>query len=169
MEQNLNNLDTKEKFIRFYKENKIKLLILFLILLILFFSFFSLGVYKDKKNSSISNKYIQAGLLLASNDKEASRKIYEDIIMSKNKFYSVLALNVILERDLEINKEKVLEYFKIVEKINKSKNQRDLILFKKSLYLIKYSNLEQGTEILNKLIENNSNLKSLAQEILNNK
>ena len=141
MEQNLNNLDTQNKTLNFLKENKKKLLILLSILLIFFFSYFAYDVYKDKKNSVISKKYIQAGLLFTSNNKEESRKIYEEIILSKNKFYSILALNTILEKNLETRKEKVLEYFKIVEKSNKSSDQKDLILFKKALYLIKYSNI----------------------------
>ena len=169
MEQNLNNLDSKDKTLNFFKENKKKLLILLSILLTFSFSYFAYDVYKDEKNSLISQKYIQAGLLFTSNNKEESRKIYEEIILSKNKFYSILALNIILEKNLETRKEKVLEYFRIVEKSNKSSNQNDLILFKKALYLIKYSSIDQGKQILNKLIKSNSNLKPLAEEILNKK
>ena len=32
--------------------------------------------------------------------KETAAKYYEEIILSKNKFYSVLALNAILEKEL---------------------------------------------------------------------
>ncbi len=80
-----------------------------------------------------------------------------------------MALNTILEKNLETRKEKVLKYFKIVEKSNETSDQKDLILFKKALYLIKYSNIDQGNQILDELIKNNSNLKPLAEEILNKK
>ena len=40
-----------------------------------------------KKMNLISEKYIQAGLYLSSNDKLKSKKIYKEIILSKNKFY----------------------------------------------------------------------------------
>ena len=70
-------------------------------------------------------------------DEEKSKNLYEEIILSKNKFYSVLALNMILEKELEENQDKVLNYFKIVENLNISKEQKDLIKFKKALFLIK--------------------------------
>ena len=61
-----------------------------------------------KKNEIISEKYIQAGLYLSSNEMKNAKKIYEEIIESKNKFYSILALNTILEKNLESNdKEKI--------------------------------------------------------------
>ena len=78
-------------------------------------------------------------MLLASDQKEESKEIFKEIIFSENKFYSVLALNTIIEKDLEKNQTKVIEYFDIVENINKSKEQNDLILFKKALYLLKIS------------------------------
>ena len=69
----------------------------------------------DKKNQFISEKYIQAGLFLNLNKNNESKEILEEIILSKNKFYSVLSLNVILEKNLENDKQKILEYFEIVE------------------------------------------------------
>ena len=55
---------------------------------------------KEKKNIKIGQKYIQAGIYLSSNQKESAKKIYEEIIFSKNKFYSILALNTIIEKNL---------------------------------------------------------------------
>ena len=49
----------------------------------------------------ISEKYIQAGLYLASKDEKKSKDLYEEVILSNNKFYSILALNTILENLLE--------------------------------------------------------------------
>ena len=43
---------------------------------------------------------------------------------------------------------------------------KDLIKFKKALYLIKTSNIKEGKEILNNLIDSNSTLKLLAQELI---
>ena len=58
-----------------------------------------------------------------------------------------MALNVILEKELEKNKEKILEYFNLVESINLTRNQKDLILFKKSLFLLKEGD-QEGEKIL---------------------
>ena len=78
-----------------------------------------------------------------------------------------MALNVILEKELEKNKENILEYFNLVESINLTRNQKDLILFKKSLFLLKEGD-QEGEKILKKLIQDNSQYKSLAEEIIQN-
>ena len=114
----------------------------------------------------MSEKFVKAGLYLSSNNREKSKDLYEEIILSKNKFYSILALNTILEKDLVTDKNKIFQYFKIVEELNKPQEQTDLVIFKKALYLIKISNIKEGNELLKKLIDENSKLKLLAEEIL---
>ena len=107
-------------------------------------------------------------MLLASDQKEESKEIFKEIILSKNKFYSVLALNTIIEKDLEKNQTKVIEYFDIVENINKSKEQNDLILFKKALYLLKISKENEAKKILEMLLNSNTGFESLVN-LLENK
>ena len=63
--------------------------------------------------------------------------------------------------------DKILEYFNLVESINLTRNQKDLILFKKSLFLLKEGD-QEGEKILKKLIQDNSQYKSLAEEIIQN-
>ena len=134
-------------------------------LLIILISAYS--IYKEK-NIKISQQFITAGILLSSQDYENSKKIYENIILSKNKFYSNLALNVMIEQKLEKNKEKLLNYFKIVESLDYSQDQKDLILFKKALFLINTQMVNEGEDILKNLIKSNSKIKSLAEEITKN-
>ena len=121
-----------------------------------------------KKNILISERYIEAGLYLASNNQENAKKIYEEIILSKNTFYSVLALNTIIEKDLIKNKERILEYFNVIEKSVSSKDQKDLIILKKAIYLIKELETKEGNNLLNNLISNNSILKPIAEELIKN-
>ena len=158
----------RDKLVLFFKSNK-KIIIFFIIIFI--FSVFSLvffDVYKNKKNDLAAEKYIYAGNLLNLNEEEKAKELYIDVLFSKNKFYSIIALNTILEKKLETNNKKILEYFDVLESMNISKEQRDILLFKKSLYLIKNSNLKEGKNILKKLIDSNSKLKSLAEEVLAN-
>ena len=75
---------------------------------------------------------------------------------------------MILEKKLETNSKKILDYFEIVEKLQNKKEQKDLIILKKSLYLIKISQIEKGNELLQKIIDSNSSLKSIAEELLEN-
>ena len=49
------------------------------------------------------------------NEEEKSKALFEDIILDKSEFYSILALNSILEKNLEKDNKKVLEYFDVLE------------------------------------------------------
>jgi hypothetical protein len=166
MEQKLDNkILLKDKLISIYNGNKNKIYSLIGILFSIFVILIILNINSQKKNKLISEKYIQAGIYLSQNNIK-SKALYEEIILSKNKFYSILALNTILEKDLELDKKKILNYFEIIEKSNKSEEQTDLILFKKALYLIKISYTKEGNKLLRDLIDKNSELKFLAEEII---
>ena len=167
MDQNLDKkIGLKAKLIIFFKDNKYKILLfLSLVILGIFISFF-LKIYYDKKNIQVSEQFIKAGLHLSSQELEESKRLYEKIIMSKNKFYSPLSLDAIVEKNLEKDQSKILNYFNIIENLDHSNEKKDLILFKKALYLIKNSKEPEGKKILNNLIENDSNIKSLAEDIL---
>ena len=167
MEQNVDNkIEFKSKLNNFYNNNKIKIYVFFCILVILVISTIYIKTNNEKKNALIAQKYIEAGLYLSSDQKEKSKNIYEEIILSKNKFYSILALYSIIEKDLITDQKKILNYFEIIEKIKKEDEQADIINFKKALYLIKSGNKDKGQLILKKLIENDSKIKSLAEEII---
>jgi hypothetical protein len=161
-----NNKEFKNKILSFYRQNKKKIYLLTIILLLIFITISFVKISQKKNNILISEKYVQAGLYLSANKNKESKALYEEIIFSKNKFYSILSLNTILEKDLVTEKSKILEYFSIVEKIKKTEEQRDVISLKKALYLIKIKNIQAGNEILKNLIKKNSKLKLLAEEIL---
>ncbi len=168
MEQEIDkNFENKNKFFSILKENKIKLISVLFIALALSSSFIFYKMNDNKKNILISEKYIQAGLLLTANENEKSKKLLEDIILSKHKFYSVLALNTILEKNLEKDENKVLNYFEVVKNLSLRQEQRDLVILKKALFLIKISKIDEGKKLLKKLIEGKSKFKSLSEEILN--
>ncbi len=167
MEQNLDkDSQIRNKFEFFFKKNKLKVITLIFSLLIIIFTFFFIKISNEKKQNLISEKYIQAGLYLANKENQNSLNLYKEIIRSKNKFYSVLSLYTIIEKNLEKDEKKIFEYFKIIEDINLSKNQKDLVQFKKALYLIDNSNFKEGEKLLNLIINSNSNYKSIAQTII---
>lgn len=165
-EKSEDKLEFKEKFISFYKSNRIKVYIFITILILSISSLMLLKFYNDKKNNLISDKFVQAGLFLANNKKSAAKQMLEEIILSKNKFYSILSLNMIIEKELITDKNKIIEYFNIVEKSISSKERKDLLNFKKALYLIKTNEIQSGNSLLKKLVENDSMFKSAAKELL---
>ena len=169
MEQSLENKPIiKNRLINFYNSNKLKIYSFIIILFISLITLIFVKNYKEKNNILLGEKYIQAGLNLTSDNVEGAKKIYQEIIMSKNKFYSILALNSIIEKNLISDKKKILEYFNILEKSISSKNQKDLLILKKALYLIKNSDVQSGENLLQELIDKNSHVKKLAEELLLN-
>ena len=167
MQQSIENkTDIKNKILNFYNLNKIKIYTLIFILLIILISAAYLKYDSKKKNDLIAEKYIQAGIYIALNKKDEAKVLYEEIILTKNKFYSILSFNTILEKKLISDKNKILDYFKTLEEIISNEDQKDLIIFKKALYLINTSDLEGGKKQLDKLRKKNSKLKSISDELI---
>ncbi len=167
MDQNLENKPNfKNKLIYLYDNHKKKIFILLLILVLILISLIFVQSKNEKKNILISEKYVKAGLYLAADKKDISKKMYEEIILSNNKFYSILALNTIIEKNLITDKNKIIEYFTLLEKSSASKDQEDLIMLKKALYKIKNSEIDNGEKLLKQLIDKNSILKPLAKELI---
>tara|TARA_E500000178_G_C16974689_1_gene732744 strand:- start:1051 stop:1560 length:510 start_codon:yes stop_codon:yes gene_type:complete len=167
MEQSLDKKpELKDEIQSFFKNNKKKIFIFISIVIAMIFALFLWKDNNHKKNILISEKYTKAQLLLSKNEREAAAKHYEEIIFSKNKFYSVLALNAILEKELIKDKKKILKLFNIIENLSYKEANIDLIHFKKALYLLKDSKSDDANELLKELIEKDSSLKIIAQEIL---
>ena len=167
MEDNLEQkLDFKKKLINFYNLNKFKVFTFLIIITIATILFLLLKINNQKKNIEISERYVEAGIYLSSNKLEEAKNIYEEIILSKNSFYSILALNNLIEKDLIEDKDKILYYFKILEKNISKKENKDLILFKKALFLINTLDSERGNDLLKDLINENSSLKNIAEELI---
>ena len=167
MDQNLENKPKiKNKILNFYNSNKYKLFTLICISILIIITKILLDYNSSRKNNLMAEKYVRAGLYLNSNKTENAKTSYEEIVESGNEFYSILALNTIIEKELITNKDKILEYFNLLEENVSSKESRDLITFKKALYLIKFSNEAEGNALLENLSNNESNLKPLVDDIL---
>ena len=166
------NTDKKVEFIDklklFLIAQKIKI-ILFLSILVLFLIIFSImKINQERQNILMSEKFIKANIYLSSGNKEKSKEIYEEIIKSENKFYSILALNTILEKKLENSEEKIINYFEIIQDLSIPHEQKDLLILKKALYLLQISKTEEGKNLLKKLSSSNSYLKQISDQILEN-
>ena len=80
-------------------------LIAFTLTVIIFY--FSQYLQKETINSKVSEKYIKAGIYLSSKNEKKSKELLEEIILSKNKFYSPLSLNILIEKNLVEDKKKI--------------------------------------------------------------
>ena len=167
MDQNLERKqELKNKIINFYNLNKIKVFFFILILIIGVISAIFFKINSERKNILISDKYIQAGLYLSSSNDKKAKILFEEIIQSNNKFYYILAFNTILEKNLISDKKQILKYFSVLEKSVNTLDNKDLIAFKKALYSIKFFDNKTGEDLFRDLINKDSILKPLAQEVL---
>ena len=149
--------ELKENLKIFFNRNKKKIISIIILATIILVAVFILNENQDKKNLIISEKYVKAGVLLSNNDKDNAIKYFEEIIFSKNNFYSLLALNTVIEKNLISDKNKILNYFEILEEGITHKDYVDLVIFKKALFLIKNLESQKGNLLLNNLIKNDSN------------
>ena len=145
---------------------KLFILILSFIIISLFFGIYAFKYYQDNENKKISEKYIKANIYLAAKNLDKSKTTYKEIIDSNNKFYSILALNSIIENNLENDSEEILKLFNKLENIKQDKTKKNLLKLKKSLYLINISKKNEGRILLNEIIESESVWKDIAKEIL---
>ena len=162
-----NKLEFKDKLILFYRKNKLKIISLIILIFVVSSVPILINVNQKKKNILQAENYIKAGIYLSNGKEKQAVEIFEEIIKSKNKFYSILAINTILEKNLVSENKKILDYFEILETINYSDDTLDIINFKKALFYLKNSNLELGNKLLQRLIDKNSNQKNIAQEVIN--
>ena len=163
------NLEFTNKLKLFFIKQKIKIILIFFTLILISVIFFVMKIFQERENISISEKFIKANVYLSSGNKDKSKELYEEIIKSKNKFYSILALNTILEKALENNEDVIINYFDILQDLSIPPEQKDLLIFKKALYLIQISKTEEGKSLLRKLSNSGSYLKSISDQILETK
>ena len=169
MDQDIDkNLEFTNKLKLFFIKQKIKIILIFFAFILISIIFLWMKIIQEKENISISEKFIKANIYLSSENKDKSKELYEEIIKSKNKFYSILALNTILEKELENNEDVIINYFDILQDLPIPPEQKDLLIFKKALYLIQISKTEEGETLLRRLSNSNSYLKNISDQILDN-
>ena len=163
--ENEEKINSTTKIQNFFKNNKKIIVIIFFLAVLIFISAAYYNKHQSSKNEKISEKFIQAEILLSLKKKDESKKIYTEIVLSKNKFYSLLALNEIIDNNLEESSDKILRLFDIIEKIKVEKEQKNLFKLKKALYLMKASKNDEGKKLLDEIISDNSIWKEAAAEI----
>ena len=162
----INQQNLINKINTYIKQKKKHILFIMFILIIFTIGIVILNYYNMNQNEKISEKYIKAGIYLSSQNEKKSKEIYKEIILSKNKFYSLLALNNLIENKLEENNDEIIKLFTVVENIKNEKEQINLIKLKKSLFLLKISKTVEANNLLKEIISSNSIWKDAALEVL---
>ena len=71
-----------------------------------------------------------------------------------------------IENDLENDKNKILNFFEIIQNIKLEREEKNLIKLKKALFLIKISQVKEGNELLKQIVDDNSSFSDIALEIV---
>ena len=155
---NLESLEQQKRGFRDFVKSKKKSLIGLCVILIFFGATFLWLDYSGKnKRITISENFIEAKILLTENNRPKSLGILKDIIMQQDKVYSPLSLFLILDQDLEEDKEIILGYFNKVLSIGSLKNEDlNLLRLKKAIFISNTSKEQDMLDLLNPIINSNS-------------
>ena len=153
----INNETAKEKTIKFFKNNKKKLIVLLIILILIPFSFFSYQIYLDKNKEKISSRYNLAVTKFEKGNNLEIKKIMIEIINSKDKTYSPLALYFIIDNNIEATNEEINRYFDIIiNDINLDIEIKNLNIYKKGLFNSSFISENELLLILKPIINSDS-------------
>ena len=140
------DLTKKSKIKKFYESNKI---LIFSSILILIISFGSLSFYLESKESKkilLSENYVQAKFYLENGNKSEALNTLKKVIFANDSTYSTLSFFLILNQNLiSDHKEISALYDHLLENNNFDKELRNLLIYKKSLFI---SNSVSETELL---------------------
>ena len=153
----INNETAKEKTIKFFKNNKKKLIILLIILILIPFIFFSYQIYLDKNKEKISSRYNLAVTKFEKGNNLEIKKVMIEIINSKDKTYSPLALYFIIDNNIEATNEEINRYFDIIiNDINLDIEIKNLNIYKKGLFNSSFISENELLLILKPIINSDS-------------
>lgn len=155
---NLNSPEQQKKgFREFITSNKKLLISLCAVFIFAGATFLWIDYSNKNKRIKISENFVEAKILLTEDNRPKSLEILKDIIRQHDKVYSPLSLFLILDEDLEENKEIILEYFDLVLSISSLKNEDlNLLRLKKAIFISNTSKEQDMLDLLNPIINSNS-------------
>tara|TARA_Y100000590_G_C15568102_1_gene957470 strand:- start:561 stop:1181 length:621 start_codon:yes stop_codon:yes gene_type:complete len=147
----------KRKIFDIIKSN-IKVIIGIIFFLLVLLSFYSWSKFnKDIKKTNLSENYIEAKILLSQKKSNEALDVLEKIIDKEDSTYSVLSLYLIIDKKLEKDTKKVLNYFNKVLSIGSLKSEDlDLVKLKKAIFISNYANETEILDLLNPIINSDS-------------
>ena len=136
MSEDTLNKEKESLFILFLKKNKKILISLIIILSIIVFGVLFFNEYKKKQNILISEKFNNAIILLELKSTNEAKKKLLEIIEEKHTFYSPLALNLLIDNNIE-NDDKIILVLDELINSRIENEKKELIRIKKALFLMK--------------------------------
>lgn len=161
------NKTLDQKITEFYKKNRRKFYLIFGLILIVFLGLILISNLQENKNQNVSDDFNRANILIANEEFENAKKLLFTVIENKDKFYSPLALNTIIEQGLYNTPLEIIEMYDTVINIRGLEEEnKELIKFKKALFLLNSENEGEMIKVMKSIIENDSVWKLKATNFL---
>ena len=147
----------KSKFRKLYDANKLLIFSTLFVLIIASISFSFYTVSREKKQILLADNYMVAKFYLQNNERDKGRKILKEIILANNSTYSTLSLFLILDEDLFDDQSEISNLFDHLLANNEFEQEvKNLIIFKKTLFLSNFANELEMVENVKPLINTNT-------------
>jgi len=167
MSDKIQSVNFQNKIFSFVKQNLKNLIILLIFIIIILFAFLFYKNLQGKNNIKLSEQYTQASILLKQKKIDESKLLLEGIIDKGHKFYSPLALYLMIDSSVEDDPLKIIIFFDKILKINSiDKENLNLIKIKKAIFLFNIDNEELIIKTLNPVINSNSAWRDMAINLI---
>ena len=155
---NIENQEIQKKTLKeFIKNNKKKIIYFSKILFLSIAGAFGFNEHQKKKNLLISQEFNQAKILIEKNENEKALELLNNIIFQNDEFYSPLSLNLITEKKLIKDKNKILSYFDtIISDTKLDRETKNLYIYKKIIFMGDDIKENELLENLKPIIQSNS-------------
>jgi len=161
------NVNFKNKIFNFIKKNLKTFIILLILIITILFSFLFYKYLQEKNNIKLSEQYTEASILLKQKKIDESKLLLEGLIDKEHKFYSPLALYLMIDNNVESDPLKIITFFDQILKINSiDKENLNLIKIKKAIFLFNTDNEELIIKTLNPVINSDSVWGNMATKLI---
>jgi len=139
----------RDKVFNFLQKNKLKIIVITVAIILAVSSFSIYSFFKEKKKINLSNTYIEATVMLKQDELDKAEENLKKLVLSKDPFYSMIALNLIINKGLFKKNIEVVDFFDyLIESKSFDSEQKNLLIYKKSIFMLDFI-LEN--ELLNQL------------------
>ena len=139
-------------------KSNLKIIIIIIIIIALAgITYLIFDINNKNKKIKISERFIEAKILINEGDYKDSLVILDNLIMEKDNIYSPLSLFLIIDRNLEQDSKTLIKYFDSVLSIKKiDKEDLNLLKLKKAIFISESSKEKELLDLLNPIINSSS-------------
>ena len=150
-----------EKILNFFINNKKNLIIGFSIILISIIGYLSMKEVRERDKIKLANQYNLVTINFKIEDKQKTIDQLTKLIKENDPTYSPLALYFLIDNDLIDNKNEISSLFDgLINETNLDEEIKNLIIYKKALFISDFSSENDLLKILNPIINSESIWKS---------